>query len=142
MLQFILRCLRDLPDMTENLSSCKSPQQMFGAVLKTYYAEKMGIDPKKIVHVVVTPCTAKKAEILREEMNAAGRLLGDPAMRDTDLVLTTVELADWAKSKRISFADLPDGKYDRLMAKVRAPPPSSAIPAASWRLRFAPPTAT
>lgn len=128
--------------MIPHISSAKSPIGMQGPTVKTYFARKMNIDPKQIVHVAVMPCTAKKAEILREEMNAAGRLLGDPAMRDTDLVLTTVELADWAKSKRISFADLPDGKYDRLMAKVRAPAPSSAIPAASWRLRFAPPTAT
>ena len=105
------------PEMIPHISSAKSPIGMQGPTVKTYFAKKMNIDPKKIVHVVVTPCTAKKAEILREEMNAAGRLLGDPAMRDTDLVLTTVELADWAKSKRISFADLPDGKYDRLMGE-------------------------
>ena len=103
--------------MIPHISSAKSPIGMQGPTVKTYFAKKMNIDPKKIVHVIVTPCTAKKAEILREEMNAAGRLLGDPAMRDTDLVLTTVELADWAKSKRISFADLPDGKYDRLMGE-------------------------
>ena len=103
--------------MIPHISSAKSPIGMQGPTVKTYFAKKMNIDPKKIVHVVVTPCTAKKAEILREEMNAAGRLLGDPAMRDTDLVLTTVELADWTKSKRISVADLPDGKYDRLMGE-------------------------
>ena len=105
------------PEMIPHISSAKSPIGMQGPTVKTYFAKKMNIDPKKIVHVAVTPCTAKKAEILREEMNAAGRLLGDPAMRDTDLVLTTVELADWAKSKRISFADLPDGKYDLLMGE-------------------------
>ena len=103
--------------MIPHISSAKSPIGMQGPTVKTYFARKMNIDPKQIVHVAVTPCTAKKAEILREEMNAAGSLLGDPAMRDTDLVLTTVELADWAKSKRISFADLPDGKYDRLMGE-------------------------
>lgn len=58
--------------MTENLSSCKSPQQMFGAITKTYYAEKTGMDPKDIVCVSVMPCTAKKFEIGREDQNAAG----------------------------------------------------------------------
>ena len=84
------------PDMIPHISSAKSPIGMQGPTVKTYFAKKMDLDPKKIVHVAVTPCTAKKAEILREEMNAAGRLLGDPTMRDTDYVLTTTELADWA----------------------------------------------
>ena len=60
------------PDMIPNLSTCKSPQQMFGAVLKTYYAEKMGIDPKNIVSVSIMPCTAKKFEIGRDNENASG----------------------------------------------------------------------
>ena len=55
-------CEHYFPDMTENLSSCKSPQQMFGAIAKSYYAEKAGIDPKDIVSVSVMPCTAKKFE--------------------------------------------------------------------------------
>ena len=70
--------------MIPHISSAKSPIGMQGPTVKTYFAKKMNLDPKRIVHVAVTPCTTKKAEILREEMNAAGRLLGDPAMRDTD----------------------------------------------------------
>ena len=74
------------PDMIPNLSTCKSPQQMFGAVLKTYYAEKMGIDPKNIVSVSIMPCTAKKFEIGRDNENASG-------YPDVDISLTTRELA-------------------------------------------------
>ena len=69
---WIKYCEHYFPDMTENLSSCKSPQQMFGAITKTYYAEKTGMDPKDIVCVSVMPCTAKKFEIGREDQNAAG----------------------------------------------------------------------
>lgn len=105
------------PEMIPHISSAKSPIGMQGPTVKTYFAKKMNLDPKRIVHVAVTPCTAKKAEILREEMNAAGRLLGDPAMRDTDYVITTVELADWAKAARINFAELPEGAFDRLMGE-------------------------
>lgn len=105
------------PDMIPHISSAKSPIGMQGPTVKTYFAKKMDLDPKKIVHVAVTPCTAKKAEILREEMNAAGRLLGDPTMRDTDYVITTTELADWAKSEKIDFKALPDGQYDRFMGE-------------------------
>ena len=70
------------PDLLPHLSSAKSPQQMFGAIAKTYYAEKAGIDPAKIVSVSVMPCTAKKAEAARPEMNASG-------YRDVDVVITT-----------------------------------------------------
>ena len=105
------------PEMIPHISSAKSPIGMQGPTVKTYFAKKMNLDPKRVVHVAVTPCTAKKAEILREEMNAAGRLLGDPAMRDTDYVITTVELADWAKAARINFAELPEGAFDRLMGE-------------------------
>ena len=105
------------PDMIEHISSAKSPIGMQGPTVKTYFAKKMNLDPKRIIHVAVTPCTAKKAEILRDEMNAAGRLLGDPAMRDTDYVITTTELADWAKAEKIDFKALPDGKYDRFMGE-------------------------
>ena len=105
------------PDMIPHISSAKSPIGMQGPTVKTYFAQKMGLDPKKIVHVAVTPCTAKKAEILRDEMNAAGRLLGDPAMRDTDFVITTTELAAWAQAEKIDFAALPESAYDRLMGE-------------------------
>ncbi|MEG0615643.1 MAG: [Fe-Fe] hydrogenase large subunit C-terminal domain-containing protein, partial [Oscillospiraceae bacterium] len=79
---WIKYCEHYFPDMTENLSSCKSPQQMFGAVAKTYYAEKMGIDPKDIVMVSVMPCTAKKFEIGRDDQDAAG-------VPDVDIAITT-----------------------------------------------------
>lgn len=105
------------PDMIPHVSSAKSPIGMQGPTIKTYFAQKMGIDPKKIVNVAVTPCTAKKAEIRREEMNAAGRKLGDPKMRDMDYVITTSELADWAKNADVDFGALSDGTYDRLMGE-------------------------
>ncbi len=93
------------PNMIPNLSSCKSPQQMFGAVLKTYYAEKNGIDPKNIVSVSVMPCTAKKFEILRDDEAAAG-------LPDLDITITTRELARMIKRARIEFTKLPDEKFD------------------------------
>ena len=98
-------CEHYFPDMTENLSSCKSPQQMFGAVLKTYYAEKMGIDPKNIVSVSVMPCTAKKFEIGRDDEAAAG-------VADVDYSMTTRELARLIKRVGIRFNDLPDEGFD------------------------------
>ena len=83
-------CEHYFPDMTENLSSCKSPQQMFGAIAKSYYAEKMGIDPKDIVSVSVMPCTAKKFEIGRPDEDATG-------YPDVDYSMTTRELARMIK---------------------------------------------
>lgn len=106
------------PDMLPNLSSAKSPIGMQGPTIKTYFAKKMGIDPSKIVNVAVTPCTAKKEEIRREEMNAAGKQLGLNDLRDMDCVITTRELAKWAKEEKIDFAALPDSAYDRLMGEA------------------------
>ncbi|MGM9612882.1 MAG: [FeFe] hydrogenase, group A [Butyricicoccus sp.] len=105
------------PELLPNISSAKSPIGMQGPTIKTYFAEKMGIDPEKIVNVALTPCAAKKFEIRRDEMNAAGRKLGIPAMRDMDQVITTRELALWAKEEGIDFAALPDSEYDRLMGE-------------------------
>ena len=102
---WIKYCEHYFPDMTENLSSCKSPQQMFGAVAKTYYAQKMGIDPKDIVMVSIMPCTAKKFEIGRDDQNAAG-------VPDVDIALTTRELARMIKRAGIKFNSLEDGKFD------------------------------
>lgn len=98
-------CEHYFPNMTENLSSCKSPQQMFGAVVKTYYAEKMGIDPKDIVSVSVMPCTAKKFEIGRDDQSAAG-------VADVDIALTTRELARMIKRAGIQFTELPEEQFD------------------------------
>ena len=98
-------CEHYYPDMIDHLSSCKSPQQMFGAVVKTYYAEKMGIDPKKIVSVSVMPCTAKKFEKTRPDQSAAG-------LPDVDIAITTRELARMIDQVGIDFVNLPDGEFD------------------------------
>lgn len=97
-------CEHNFPDFLENLSSCKSPHQMFGAVIKSYYAEKMGIDPSKIVVVSVMPCVAKKFEAGRPEMGAT--------YRDVDYVISTRELARMIKQAGIIFAELPEEKFD------------------------------
>lgn len=93
------------PDLLEHLSTAKSPQQMFGALVKTYYAEKMGIDPANIVSVSVMPCTAKKAEAIREEMRSSG-------YQDVDYVLTTRELGRMIKEAGIEFDNLPVKEFD------------------------------
>ncbi len=98
-------CEHYFPDMIENLSSCKSPQQMFGAAAKTYYAEKMGLDPKNIVMVSVMPCTAKKFEIGRDDQSAAG-------VPDVDYVLTTRELGRMIERAGINFLGLADEQFD------------------------------
>ena len=81
------------PEFKENLSTSKSPIGMQGPTIKTYFANQENLDPKKIVNVAVTPCTAKKFEIRREEMCSAGSMLGIEGMRDMDYVITTRELA-------------------------------------------------
>ena len=93
------------PEQLANLSTCKSPQQMFGGLLKTYYAEKMGIDPAKIFSVSVMPCTAKKFEVGREEMNENGNM-------DVDVSITTRELARMIERAGIKFNFLPDEEFD------------------------------
>ena len=93
------------PNMIDHLSSCKSPQQMTGAMIKTYYAEKAGIDPNKIVVVSVMPCTAKKFEIGRDNENAAG-------LPDVDVAITTRELARMIQRAGINFTALADEKFD------------------------------
>lgn len=106
------------PELLPNISSAKSPIGMQGPTIKTYFAKKMGIDPKKIVNVALTPCTAKKFEIRREEMNASARYLNLPGLRDMDHVITTRELADWAKKADIDFSTLEDSKFDKLMGEA------------------------
>lgn len=98
-------CEHYYPEFIPNLSSCKSPQQMFGALIKTYYAEKEGLDPKDIVVVGVMPCTAKKFEIGREHENAAG-------VPDVDISITTRELAAMIRRAGLIFEDLPDEECD------------------------------
>ncbi len=93
------------PQLLEHLSSCKSPHEMFGALIKTYYAKKEGIDPKKIVSVAVMPCTAKKYEASRPEMGCEG-------YRDIDYVVTTRELGRMIRQAGIHFRNLQDELYD------------------------------
>ena len=98
-------CEHYYPEQLDHLSTCKSPQQMFGATLKTWYAQKMDIDPAKIVSVSVMPCTAKKFEVGRDDQSASG-------YADVDISITTRELARMIKSAGISFNSLPDETYD------------------------------
>ena len=93
------------PDMLDNLSTCKSPQQMFGAIAKTYYAEKIGKKPEDMIVVSVMPCTAKKYEAQRPEM-------WDSGVQDVDYVLTTRELGRMITEAGIDFVNLPDDKQD------------------------------
>ncbi|NLP34230.1 MAG: 2Fe-2S iron-sulfur cluster binding domain-containing protein [Clostridiales bacterium] len=102
---WIKYCEHYYPDMLDHLSSCKSPQQMFGAITKTYYAEKMNLDPEKIVMVSVMPCTAKKYEIGREDQSAAG-------VPDVDISITTRELARMIDRIGLDFLSLPDEEFD------------------------------
>ena len=97
------------PDFIENFSTCKSPQQMLSALAKTYYAEKTGLDPKKIFMVSIMPCTAKKHEISRSEnMRSTGQ-------QDTDVVLTTRELGYMLKASGIDFVSLPQSEPDTIL---------------------------
>lgn len=98
------------PEYLDNLSTCKSPQQMFGALVKTYYAEKRKINPADIVSVSIMPCTAKKFEADRPEMRSSG-------YKDVDYVLTTRELAIMIKQAGINFVTLPEDKCDSLMGE-------------------------
>ncbi|SEK43677.1 NADH-dependent [FeFe] hydrogenase, group A6 [Ruminococcus albus] len=98
-------CEHYYPDFLPHLSSCKSPQQMFGAVLKSYYCQKNGIDPKNLFVVSVIPCTAKKFEVTREEQRN-----GD--YDDVDVALTTRELGRMIREAGIDFNALPDEKFD------------------------------
>ncbi len=98
------------PDLLDHLSTCKSPQQMFGAMAKTYYAEKKGIDPKDIVSVAIMPCTAKKYEANRPEMKSSG-------YQDVDAGLTTRELAVMIKQAGIDLKELPEEDFDSIMGE-------------------------
>lgn len=99
-------CEHFYPEFVDNLSTCKSPQEMLGALVKTYYAEKENIDPHKLVVVAIMPCTAKKFEAARPEMVTRGT-------RDVDFVLTTRELARMIKEAGLDFKNLPEEEYDK-----------------------------
>jgi NADH-quinone oxidoreductase subunit G/NADP-reducing hydrogenase subunit HndD len=107
---WIRYCELFYPEFVENLSSCKSPQQMFGAIAKSYYAEKMGINPKNMVVVSVMPCISKKQEAARPEMEVNG-------IRDVDISITTRELGDMIKQGRIDFKKLPDENFDKILGE-------------------------
>ncbi len=101
-------CETFYPDLLDNLSTCKSPQQMFGSLVKTYWADKMGIPAKKIFSVSIMPCTAKKFEASRPEMNASG-------YQDVDIVLTTREVGKLLRMTGIDFHKLPPSPFDSWM---------------------------
>ncbi|MCL1854820.1 MAG: NADH-dependent [FeFe] hydrogenase, group A6 [Clostridia bacterium] len=103
-------CETYYPEFIPNLSSCKSPHEMEGAMVKSYYADKQGIHPKNIAVVSVMPCTAKKFEAKRPELSGTG-------YPDVDAVLTTRELAKMIKEAGIDFASLPDEDFDDLMGE-------------------------
>lgn len=102
---WIKYCEHFYPEFLDNLSTCKSPHQMFGAILKSYYAEKMGIDPAKIFVVSIMPCTAKKFEAQRPELTSTG-------YPDVDVVLTTRELARMIKEAGIDFNEVTEKHFD------------------------------
>ncbi len=101
-------CEHYYPELIPNLSTCKSPQQMQGAMIKSYYAQKMGIDPKDMVVVSVMPCVAKKFEIKRDDQ-------GHDGIADNDFVISTRELAKMIKTAGLQFASLPDEDFDPIM---------------------------
>ncbi len=105
-------CEINHPDMLDNISSCKSPQGMMGGLIKTYWAEKAGVDPKDIVVVSIMPCTAKKFELDRYDMFAAGE-----GIRDNDISLTTRELSRMVKRAGIDFVNLPDEGFDSALGE-------------------------
>jgi len=98
------------PELLDNVSTCKSPQQMFGALVKTYYAQRKNIDPKNICSVSIMPCTAKKYEADRPEMRSSG-------YKDVDIVLTTRELGMMIKQAGIDFMKLEEGHCDSIMGE-------------------------
>lgn len=102
-------CEHYFPEMLPHLSSCKSPQEMFGALLKSYYCQKTGIDPQDLFVVSVIPCTAKKFEVSRPELSTFG-------YQDVDVALTTRELAKMIKGAGLKFADLAQGQFDQPFA--------------------------
>ena len=116
-------CEHNFPEMLDNLSSCKSPHEMYGAVIKSYYAEKAGIDPKDIFVVSIMPCTAKKFEAQRDELSVNG-------LQDVDSVLTTRELAKMIKEAGIRFTELPDEVFS-----VPVLVQSSVLPVVLWKLQ-------
>lgn len=103
-------CCKFYPEFVPNLSSTKSPVQIMGGAIKTYWAKKMNLDPKDVFFAIVMPCTAKKGEILTENNAVEG-------VQDTDAVITVRELANWIRQQGISFNNLEDAKFDKVMGE-------------------------
>ena len=122
------------PDLLPHLSTAKSPQGMFGALAKTYWPETQNIPVEDIYSVSIMPCTAKKAECVRPQLQS------NPGIPDVDTVLTTRELARMIKNAGIDFKNLPEEDYDSPLGTSTEPEPSSESPAASWKRRSAPST--
>ena len=104
-------CEQYYPEFIPNLSSCKSPQQMFGAMMKSYYAKKMGLDPKDVFVVTVMPCTAKKFEIRRDDQSSVNGLW------DMDATITTREMAKMVRMAGVNWQSLPDEKFDPIFGE-------------------------
>ena len=100
------------PDFLSSLSSVKSPAAIQGSLVKTHYAKKLGLDPEKIIHVAVTPCTAKKFELRRTELNTSAAYWKKDGIKDTDIVITTMELMSLAQEAGINFASLTESLFD------------------------------
>lgn len=106
------------PNILPHISTSKSPIGMQGPTIKTYFAKSRGIDPKKIVNVAVTPCTAKKFEIRRDEMCDSAGYHGIEGLRDMDYVITTRELARWMREEALELGKVGIGNYDELMGEA------------------------
>ena len=105
-------------------------------IIKTYFAQQKNIDPKKIVNVCVTPCTAKKSEIRRPQLSAAGLFWDEPEIRDTDICITTRELAKWIQEENIDFDSLENSQFDKTFGSSSGGGRIFGNPAALWKRPF------
>ena len=105
------------PDLLQNVSSCKSPISMQGAIIKTHFAEQKKFKPENIVHITVAPCIAKKGEIKREKISGSAKYWNNPDLKDVDYILTTRELAHLIKNLNIPYGNLPEGRFDKLFSR-------------------------
>lgn len=105
------------PELIPNLSTTKSPIAIQGVTIKTYFAKKQNLDPSKIVTVTITPCTSKKYEIDRPEMNDSAKFNNIDELRDNDIIITTKELASWIKEENIDFVNLEGSEFDNLLGQ-------------------------
>ncbi len=106
------------PEIVPNISSVKSPIGIQGAMVKTYFAQNSGVPVQRMMHVALTPCTAKKYEVQREEMCSASIYWNLPKAQDTDVVLTAQELALWAQEEGVAWEDIPEMPFDKTMSEA------------------------